>query len=64
MSTSRRKNTRKRGVAVPAFIASLLVAVFLGAAIGYFARGEPEPGPPITEESDLPTVTVTVPQAP
>jgi len=49
---------------VPVFIAAVLVAVLLGAAAGYFARGEPDAGSPVTVEGELPTVTVTVPQAP
>lgn len=53
-----------RRVGIGSLVGGMLIALALGVAIGYLARGEPTPGPPLTIEQELPTVTVTVPSPP
>jgi hypothetical protein len=43
---------------------AVALALVVGVAIGYLARGEPEAGDPVTIEGEIPAVTVTVPAGP
>ena len=58
----RRAEGRRFGVA--ALLAATLAALAIGIVVGYIARGEPDPGSPVTVQDELPAVTVTVPAAP
>lgn len=58
-----RKDDRK-GFGALMLIGAIAVALVAGVAIGYVARGEPEPGAPVTVEDEVPAVTVTVPAEP
>jgi hypothetical protein len=61
---SSRTKTPRRDVGVLILIAAVAFALIAGVAIGYVARGEPDPGDPVTIEGEVPAVTVTVPAAP
>lgn len=64
MAASRDTRDERRHLALPVVVAALLVALLVGIAVGYYARGEPDAGNPVTVEGEIPSVTVTVPQAP
>ena len=59
-----RRRPRRR--VMPAALALILIvaALVLGIVIGFLARGESPPAGLVTEERDVPVVTVTVPQEP
>lgn len=51
---------RRAGVPLLAVAVALVVAFVVGAAVGYLARGGPEPAGEVTIERSVPVVTVTV----
>jgi len=57
-----RPRTRPARRMVPAalLVTAVLVALLLGILVGYAVRGGGAAGEPVTLESDLPVVTVTV----
>lgn len=55
-----RRAQRRRGVPVAMALIIAAVALVGGLVVGYSVRGEPPPAGLITEERDVPVVTVTV----
>lgn len=58
-----RKPPRRR---IPLALAGVLAAIALavGIAVGWAARGDQPPGGLVTETREVPVITVTVPEAP
>ena len=58
---SRRRPPRRRaGVPILVVVVLAVLALVAGVAVGYVARGEPEPATQLTLERPVPVVTVTV----
>jgi ABC-type Fe3+ transport system permease subunit len=55
-----RPAARRNGVSVIFAISAAAIALVGGVVLGYSVRGEPPPASLITEERDVPVVTVTV----
>lgn len=55
-----RPAARRRGVPLVLAAVLALVALVGGVVVGYSVRGEPAPAGLITEEHDVPVVTLTV----
>jgi hypothetical protein len=45
-------------------LAGMVVALVIGIVVGYAARGGAPDATPVTQERDVPVVTVTVPGSP
>lgn len=60
--TTGRLRPVKRRITVGLAVALAFVALVAGVAIGYVARGGPAEGGLVTNEQELPIVTVTVPE--